>query len=70
MRTSQIDPIAEVIVKQKREQLEKQYETARLRRLAKGLPITGEWHARWYFYIEDTVDKAVLDFLAPQDKPA
>jgi len=66
MRARTSDPIVKLIASEKRRELEKQYEAARLRRLAKRLPITGEWHARWYFYIEDTVDKAVLDFLKPQ----
>lgn len=70
MRARDIDPIAKLIAIEKRRELERRYEAARIKRLAKNLPITGEWHARWYFYIEDTVDKAVLDFLAPQDKSA
>ena len=64
MRINQIDPIANVIVRQKRKELELQYEKARQRRLAKRLPITGEWHARWLFYIENAVEQALLDFFA------
>jgi hypothetical protein len=63
MRVNQIDPIAYIIVSQKRKELELQYEKARQRRLAKRLPITGEWHARWYFYIEDEIEKARLNYL-------
>lgn len=66
MKMLHIDPIVKVIATEKRRELEQKYEAARIRRLAKNLPITGEWHARWYFYIEDSVDKAVLDFITPQ----
>ena len=63
MRLQEFDPIANVIVRQKRKELALQYEKARQKRLAKRLPITGEWHARWYFYIEDEIEKARLDYL-------
>lgn len=65
MKPYKLDPIVKLIAAQKRKEVEKQYEIARLRRLAKNLPITGEWYAIWSFYKQDAVDKAVLDFLAP-----
>ena len=64
MKLEDIDPQVKLIAAEKRRELEGKFLRVRLKRCERGLAISSEWVKNWRNYIDNSVMRAVSDYLA------
>jgi len=68
MKFEDIDPKIKAIAKQKHDDLMLKYLSVRLKRCGKGSPISSKWEQNWKDYINNSVSRAVMDYVASKQQ--
>ena len=69
MTLEDIDDEVQLIAAQTRDELEKKFLRVRLKRCERGIPISSDWVKNWQDYINNSVRRAVADYLTQNQRP-